>query len=196
MSIKKKLGMGVASAALGLSLIGGGTYAYFNDVETTNNTFAAGTLDLTLDPTTIINVQNIKPGDTMLREFKLINSGSLDIRNVDLTTSYSVNDTDGNNEGADFGEHIRVNFLLNSDKLSTPIWTTTLKDLRAATPELVRDKFWAVFWENRGLDAGTSDTFYVQFEFVDNGQDQNVFQGDGLELTWTFDAKQKAGSAR
>ncbi|GAB6466186.1 hypothetical protein bcgnr5371_27440 [Bacillus cereus] len=27
MSLKKKLGMGVASAALGLSLIGGGTFA-------------------------------------------------------------------------------------------------------------------------------------------------------------------------
>ncbi|MCU5397508.1 CalY family protein, partial [Bacillus toyonensis] len=31
MSLKKKLGVGVVSAALGLSLIGGGTYAYFSD---------------------------------------------------------------------------------------------------------------------------------------------------------------------
>ena len=34
MGIKKKLGLGVASAALGLSLIGGGTFAYFNDIAT------------------------------------------------------------------------------------------------------------------------------------------------------------------
>ena len=53
MSLKKKLGMGVASAALGLSLIGGGTFAYFSDKEVSNNTFAAGTLDLTLDPKTL-----------------------------------------------------------------------------------------------------------------------------------------------
>ena len=33
MSIKKKLGLGVASAALGLSLIGSGTYAYFSDYK-------------------------------------------------------------------------------------------------------------------------------------------------------------------
>ncbi|WP_222119322.1 TasA family protein, partial [Bacillus thuringiensis] len=33
MSMKKKLGMGVITAALGLSLIGGGTYAYFSDKE-------------------------------------------------------------------------------------------------------------------------------------------------------------------
>ncbi|MCL6570669.1 MAG: M73 family metallopeptidase, partial [Bacillus sp. (in: Bacteria)] len=32
MSIKRKLGMGAASAALGLSLIGGGTWAAFNDM--------------------------------------------------------------------------------------------------------------------------------------------------------------------
>ncbi len=32
MSLKKKLGAGVVSAALGLSLIGGGTYAYFGVV--------------------------------------------------------------------------------------------------------------------------------------------------------------------
>ncbi|MCQ6289408.1 CalY family protein, partial [Bacillus cereus] len=30
MSFKKKLGVGVISAALGLSFIGGGTYAYFS----------------------------------------------------------------------------------------------------------------------------------------------------------------------
>ena len=58
----KKLGMGVASAALGLSLIGGGTFAYFSDKEVSNNTFAAGTLDLTLDPKTLVNIENLKPG--------------------------------------------------------------------------------------------------------------------------------------
>lgn len=196
MSLKKKLGMGIATAVLGVSLVGGGTFAYFNDVETTNNSFAAGTLDLSVDPTTVINVDNIKPGDKMLRSFKLINEGSLDIRTVDLTTSYSVEDAEGDNAGADFGEHIRVNFLLNADKISTPIWSTTLAELQSASPELVREKFWAVFWENRGLESGTSDTFAVEFEFVDNGHEQNEFQGDKLELEWTFDAMQDRGERR
>ena len=31
MSIKKKLAMGVMTGALGLTLVGGGTYAAFND---------------------------------------------------------------------------------------------------------------------------------------------------------------------
>lgn len=195
MSIKKKLGMGVATAVLGLGLIGGGTFAYFSDKEVSNNTFAAGTLDLSLSPTEIINVDNLKPGDTMLRPFTLTNSGSLDIKTVNLITDYTVTDAQGGNS-EDFGKHIRVNFLANADKLSTPIWSTTLADLKNASPELVQEKFWLVFWENRGLDAGSNDTFFVQFEFVENNQDQNEFQGDGLSLEWTFEGMQGEGEAK
>jgi len=193
MSLKKKLGLGVASAALGLSLIGGGTYAYFNDTAVTNNTFAAGTLDLAADPTTIIDVENIKPGDRMLRSFELQNNGSLNIQDVLLHTDYTVSDT---TNVEDLGEHIRVNFLFNVDKLDVPVWSTTLADLKNMTPEAVENQFETIFgdeWGSEGLVAGSSDLLYVQFEFVDNGQDQNEFQGDSLELTWTFEGRQEAG---
>ncbi len=112
MGIKQKLGLGVASAALGLALVGGGTYAYFSDSAEANATFAAGTLDLSADPTTIIDVDNIKPGDTMLRSFDLVNGGTLDIASIDLTTDYTVHGNGNNSE--DFGKHIRVNFLINA----------------------------------------------------------------------------------
>ena len=69
MSLKKKLGMGVASAALGLSLIGGGTFAYFSDKEVSNNTFAAGTLDLALNPKTIVDIKDLKPGIQLRKSF-------------------------------------------------------------------------------------------------------------------------------
>src|SRR5690625_7245752 len=92
MGIKRKLSMGIISAMLGLSLVGVGTYAYFSDSEVTHNTFAAGTLDLSVEPTEIINVENIKPGDQMLRVFELQNNGSLDIGKVLLETDYTVNE--------------------------------------------------------------------------------------------------------
>ncbi|MBS4192183.1 M73 family metallopeptidase [Bacillus sp. FJAT-49705] len=201
MSIKKKFGLGIASAALGLSLVGGGTFAYFSDTEVTNNTFAAGTLDLSVNPKTIVNVDNIKPGDTMLREFKLVNNGSLDIDDVLLSTDYKVTDAKGNNV-EDFGEHIRVNFLYNADKDSVPIFSKTLKDLKdnysdMNSPDVII--FWDEFWNqffNGYLAPGTDDTLYVQFEFVDNGQDQNQFQGDSLQLEWTFNATQTEGEER
>ncbi|MEN1966942.1 CalY family protein [Lentibacillus sp. N15] len=200
MGIKKKLGMGIATGALAVSLIGGGTFAYFNDTETTNNAFAAGTLDLSVKPTTIIDVDNLKPGDWMNRTFKLKNDGSLDISKVLLTTDYNVIDKKGDNT-EDFAEHIKVNFLQNIDKsgIIQPndiIYSTKLADLKGTAPDAVQKKIWSVFGEKSGLKAGTSDNFYVQFEFVNNGKDQNEFQGDKLELEWTFDAKQTKGESR
>ena len=202
MSIKKKLAMGIATGALAVSMIGGGTYAYFNDVETNVSNFAAGTLDINVAgndaANAIIDVTNIKPGDSMLRTFKLNNTGSLDVSKVFLTSTYSVtNDAKGDNiaAGADFGEHIKVKFLVNNDKLSPVIYETTLKDL-SRTDVVDRDLLGYILGgENDGLKAGTNDTLSVLFEFVDNG-DQNVFQGDSLQLKWTFDAKQTAGTLK
>ncbi|MFS0674183.1 TasA family protein [Ornithinibacillus sp. 179-J 7C1 HS] len=210
MSIKKKLGMGIASATLGIALIGGGTFAYFNDVEETTNTFAAGTLDLSVDPTTIVDVGNLKPGDTIVREFVLSNDGSLDISSIDLLTDYIVNDAQGDNT-EDFGRHIKVLFLENADKTgdgwiigdyNDVISETTLYDLKSQTPDAVENVQGFFTWllglngESSGLEAGTSDQMYVAFEFVDNGQDQNQFQGDSLELAWTFNAHQTEGEMK
>ncbi|MCK6208148.1 CalY family protein [Bacillus infantis] len=197
MSFKKKLGLGIASAALGVSLVGGGTFAYFSDTAEATGSFAAGTLDLSADPTTIIDVDNIKPGDTMLRSFDLVNGGSLDIASITLDTDYTVGDTNGNNSD-DFGKHIRVNFLLNADKLDVPIYSTTLSALKSMSPDLIEGNIFSGWLAERGgkLAAGTSDKLYVQYEFVDNGQDQNEFQGDSLELKWTFNAEQGAGEAK
>ncbi|MGP4040710.1 TasA family protein [Gracilibacillus sp. D59] len=203
MSLKKKLGLGVASAALGIALVGGGTYAYFSDSAEATSTFAAGTLDLSVDPTTIINVDNIKPGDWMNRSFELINDGSLDISEVTLGTDYTVTDAEGNNV-EDFGDHIRVNFFWNGDKAflgplspDQVVFQTTLSELKDMSPDTVANNVFVPWVEERGgLSTGDSDTLYVQFEFVDNGEDQNEFQGDSLELTWTFTGEQEAGEER
>ncbi|MBY0599666.1 TasA family protein [Bacillus bingmayongensis] len=196
MGFKKKLGMSAMTAVLGLSLIGGGTYAYFSDKEVSNNTFAAGTLDLSVDPKVVIDVDNLKPGDEMERGFQLVNKGTLAIGDVKLLTDYTVTDAKGDNGNADFGDHIRVDFLWNLDKNSVPIWSTTLSELKKATqngsvPDLVQKGI--IAQEENGLAPGDDDTFYVMFTFVDNGEDQNVFQGDALNLNWTFNSMQTEG---
>jgi spore coat-associated protein N len=199
MSLKKKLGLGVASAALGLSLIGGGTYAYFNDVETNVSNFANGTLDINVKgndaANAIIDVSNLKPGDTMLRTFKLNNTGSLDVSKVLLTSGYVVTDAGPNNGAKDLAKDIKVQFLVNKDKKTEVVHETTLYAL-SQTDVVDRDLLgWILGGEEDGLKSKTSDEFQVKFEFVNNG-DQNVFQGDSLKLTWTFDAKQTAGTSR
>jgi len=193
MSLKFKLGYGLSSALLGLSLVVGGTFAYFSDAAETNNTFAAGTLDLSLNPEVIIDVDNMIPGDSQFRTFYLENSGTLDINEVLLHTSYAVEDVKGDNID-DFGKHIRVNFLENTDKseeygYNDIIYSTTLYDLQQMTPDVVEKNIVGIEGEQSGLPAGTDDTMYVEFEFVDNGEDQNQFQGDTLSLDWSFEAK-------
>lgn len=193
MSIRKKIGVSLASAALGFTLIVGGTFAYFSHQVVTENTFAAGTLDLSIDPDVIINIDNLKPGDSMVREFILSNDGSLDIQNVHLDTSYTVIDPDANNTD-DFGKHIQVNFLWNWDQESEPIFETTLYDLKNLDPDVVKRDIWDPLWEQKGgLDVGETHEFWVQFEFIDNNDDQDMFQGDRLELEWIFNATQTDG---
>ena len=197
MTLKKKLGMGVASAALGLSLIGGGTFAFFSDKAETNNTFAAGTLDLNVDPEVLVNLDNLKPGDTVKREFLLKNDGSLPIKSVNLLTSYEVTDAKGDNNGEDFANHIRVNFFWNWDKEAEPVYSKTLAELKDMSPDAVAKDLFSPEWgEDSGLAAGTDDYLWVEFEFVDNDQDQNKFQGDKLDLKWTFEAEQTDGEEK
>lgn len=195
MSIKKQLGMGLMSAVLGITLIGGGTYAYFSDSEVTNNTFAAGTLDLAVNPVQIINVDNIKPGDSFIRDFELQNNGTLDIGKVLLETDYTVIDAKGDNT-ADFGEHIQVEFLYNVNNLDEVIFETSLAKLAEMTPEAVNQNIFYPEFGDKGLPAGATHDLIVKFTFIDNEQDQNQFQGDSLNLTWTFNAQQTEGKQR
>ncbi|TKI91366.1 cell division protein FtsN, partial [Bacillus wiedmannii] len=88
-------------------------------------------------------------------------------------------------------------FLWNWDKQSEPVYETTLADLQNADPDLLAKDIFAPEWgEKGGLEAGTEDYLWVQFEFVDNGKEQNIFQGDSLNLEWTFNANQEAGEEK
>lgn len=83
MTLKKKLIMGSATAAMGLSLVAGGTWAAFNDVEQTSNTIAAGTLELSASGDYLdLDLGNLKPGDHFTRQVRFDNDGSLAIKEV------------------------------------------------------------------------------------------------------------------
>ncbi|WP_262174190.1 CalY family protein [Saccharococcus sp. Marseille-Q5394] len=206
MNLKKKLAMSIATGALAVSMIGGGTYAYFNDVEVSTNQFKAGTLNLAMNPSTLINLDKLKPGDWMPRYFELENKGNLDINQVLLSTEY----TQGGGGDVDFGKHIRVNFLTNVDKagISGPIWnpkvkpsnpivSKTLYELKTMTPDAVANLSNTIFtFEDSGLKAGNTDHLFVVFEFVDDATDQNALQGAYIDLKWSFKATQHEGSMK
>ncbi|WP_459500455.1 TasA family protein [Bacillus sp. C1] len=197
MSLKRKLGVGIMSAALGLSLIGGGTYAYFSDQVVSKNTFAAGTLDLAMQPTTSLDLENLKPGDKILKKFNLTNSGTLNIKDVMMKIDYTVNDLKQNNRTDDFGKHIKVQFLLDWDPAKAPVYETTLAELKSQSPEIASKEVFHSKWaETNGLKPGKMDWFWMKFIFEDNGMDQNVFQGDSIALKMEFQANQTEGQER
>lgn len=190
MSFTKKLGQAIVSGSIGLSLISGGTFAYFSDSIKTDNTFASGTLDLGLNPNAVVNISNIKPGDEIYREFTLENNGTLDIYKVLLNTKYSIKDWKSDNSD-DFGKHIKVTIMYNTSSATVPVVETTLYDLQTKTPDITAiDQFVGGTQDPDGIVAGQKEKIFVLFEFVDNGQDQNQFQGDQLKVDWTFNAEQ------
>ncbi|PGS55883.1 TasA family protein [Bacillus sp. AFS041924] len=189
MSFTKRIGQVVMSGAMGLSLIGGGTFAYFSDTVNTENTFAAGTLDLNMNPKTVVNISNLKPGDEIYREFTLENNGTLDINKVLLDTNYTVEDAKDDNIN-DFAKQIKVTLMYNTSSATNQIVETTLYELHTQKPDLTTIfNFVGSTKDPDGIAAGQKEKIFVLFEFVDNGQDQNEFQGDKLKIDWTFNAQ-------
>ncbi|MDI6631481.1 MAG: TasA family protein [Thermoanaerobacteraceae bacterium] len=76
----RKILIALLGVLLVAALAGAGTFAYFSDTETsTGNTFAAGTIDLTLNQSAPapINLTNMKPGDDVSATITVQNVGSL-----------------------------------------------------------------------------------------------------------------------
>jgi spore coat-associated protein N len=215
MSLKKKLGLGAASAALGLSLIGGGTFAYFNDTASINNQFAAGTLNLDVlnDESTSVNfdLRNLKPGDTAKRYFVLANDGSLSIKDVLMGVSASgfVDGQAGTSDQASFLEQFKVEFFRIQDPDNDTTWANRVELISSvdeiSLADLVNANYAGIdagyidTVSNRlniaptGLPVGDKDGIGIQITFKETGVNQNAFQGDKVLVAFNLEARQEAG---
>jgi len=97
----KRILFSVMTIAIVGALIGGGVFAYFSDVESSpDNSFTAGTLDLSVDnenpwTSTKITVSNMAPGADGVATMTLTNEGTIDgTLTVDLK---NLSDTEGEN---------------------------------------------------------------------------------------------------
>lgn len=223
MSLKRKMSMGIMAGALGISLIGGGTWAAFNDVERVSNTFAAGTLDLGTDysGTHLFKLSNLKPGDHFTRTLTLSNDGSLDINQIFLTTNvsgwvdhhgdatmdrgYGVENTNmaklpdkGKNTENDFLSQFDVEIKHNNEVK----YTGTLLGLKQAgdtTIDITKSGADAV-----GLGTGLDKDYEIKITFRNDNtvypgtrlQQQNKYQGEGADIELVFEATQMKGQNR
>jgi spore coat-associated protein N len=209
MGIKKQLGLGMATAALGLSLVGGGTFAYFNDVDTINNKLANGTLDLAIKPgegTQAINfdLSNLKPGDSVTRRFKLDADGSLAIKKVLMDLNASPADfrdqlgtqTGDANAMKDFLNQFEVTVLKgqiapdpNSSSPNSSIFTTSANMIAQSTTLLD-------LWEANPANGSGVLSSKISVPFYDTTSDAinltptglpvDPDDVDGVEITITF----------
>jgi predicted ribosomally synthesized peptide with SipW-like signal peptide len=103
--MKKILGLGIA-AILVMAMVGGGTWAFFSDVEqSADNVFAAGTLDLGLSNTSdtsatgsttaTFSASTWKPGDATEGTIYVNNNGSIDISALSVNFTYNPVDYSG-----------------------------------------------------------------------------------------------------
>lgn len=149
MKRNKKILAGVAALAA-VSLVGGGTYAYFTDTEVTPDlSLAAGTLDLGIQGTPTLTLANLAPGATGKFDFALDNFGTLpgDLSlQVVITESNdnACNEPEDRAEGGDgvtphdacgaAGELVdAVVLTIKDDHSITPDWTGTIRQLRDET---------------------------------------------------------------
>lgn len=217
MNLKKKLGMSIMTGVLGLSLIGGGTWAAFNDVETVSNTFASGTLDLGIgNNETLFKISNLKPGDTFSEAITLTNDGTLDINQVFLHAVYvedSWTDLDvidlAAKVGAGAGDNT-VNEFLSQFKVTVTngtergLYLGTLQELVEAANEYTVE-LTGTGPNEVGLPAGEElQTYKFHIEFVEDSETfpgtrlhkQNKYQGEGATLRFVFEATQMPGEER
>ncbi len=183
MAMKEKLGMSMLIGVLGIVLVSGGTFAYFTDSILTNNNVTAGTLDLGVtninDEGILFEFENKKPGDTFDYTFSLRNQGSLDIKNVTLYSENTVRNKNGEVTDNDFDKQILLTSVkVNDEEIMEE--AVTLAELQDNEMILI---------ENFG--SGDEDAaVYVEFEFIKTDKSQNKYQGNSIELEWTFEAIQ------
>jgi len=187
--MKKILGLTV-SALMVMGLVGGGTWAYFSDIESTSgNVLAAGTLDLEVDSenpwaTAPISIINIAPGDTTANTtINLSNVGNLDGDLYVRINGY----TDG---GGTNPEPEQAAELISgvTDNISTKLtlgasWNgttavTNLDGVDIATADGT--------WSGNYVDMAGSGLATLEINATLDSDADNLYQGDNCTFTIEF----------
>jgi spore coat-associated protein N len=196
--MKKILGLTVA-ALLVMGLVGGGTWAYFSDTETSGtNVLSAGTLDLTLAGASVpFSISNVKPGDSSDPEvsWTLTQSGSLS-GNLSITMGTVTNnentiwdpesdqgDVTDDPDGGELGSKVKIALWLDEgddgwddasdlyllDGGTTQAWQTGETSVPSAAYDFI-DNFSGDSWSNVAtLSGGGASYFKLSYSFPDSG---------------------------
>ena len=186
--IKKVIGLSVALVLL-LGMSGIGTWAYFNDVETSaENVLAAGTLDLKTDDVDGVSqtllASNIMPGDTVGPETIILkNSGTLEGSSLDLSFSYVESDSSPNPADMTANATAAILEVTTLDYDSSSL-LSSVSDNNSNGYKDVYDLSTANLTGLAGIGASSTKDFEIAVTL--RSEASKDFQADGINVTMNF----------
>ncbi|HEY7257459.1 MAG TPA: TasA family protein [Gaiellales bacterium] len=195
---RRKLLVSLAIVAAAASIAGLGTFATFTSSTSASQNVSSGTVTIALGapgPANRLTVgaSNIAPGDTIQRSVDLINSGSIDLSGITLTTNATASsllDTDATN-----GLQMVIDRCSNAwtEGGVAPAYTYTCS---GATSTVLASR--AVVGSNltlsnlSALTNGVTDHLRVTLTFPSAAP--NSFQNQSSTIQYTFTGTQRAGT--
>jgi spore coat-associated protein N len=195
---RRKLVVSLAIVAAAASIAGLGTFATFTSSTSASQNVSSGTVTIALGASgpanrLTVGASNIAPGDTIQRSVDLINSGSIDLSGITLTTSAtlsSVLDTDATN-----GLQMVIDRCSNAwtEAGVAPAYTYTCS---GTTSTVLASR--AVIGSNltlsnvSALTNGVTDHLRVTLTFPSAAP--NSFQNQSSTILYTFTGTQRAGT--
>ena len=196
---RRKLLVSLAIVAAAASIAGLGTFATFTSSTSASQSVSSGIVTIALGATgaatnrLTVGASNIAPGDTIQRSVDLINSGSIDLSGITLTTNATTSsllDTDATN-----GLQMVIDRCSNAwtEAGTAPAYTYTCS---GATSSVLASR--AVVGSNLTLSSlaaltnGVTDHLRVTLSFPSAAP--NSFQNQSSTIQYTFTGTQRAGT--
>ena len=196
---RRKLLVSLAIVAAAASIAGLGTFATFTSSTSASQSVSSGTVTIALGATgaatnrLTVGASNIAPGDTIQRSVDLINSGSIDLSGITLTTNATTSsllDTDATN-----GLQMVIDRCSNAwtEGGTAPAYTYTCS---GATSSVLASR--AVVGSNLTLSSlaaltnGVTDHLRVTLSFPSAAP--NSFQNQSSTIQYTFTGTQRAAT--
>jgi predicted ribosomally synthesized peptide with SipW-like signal peptide len=198
---RRKLLVSLAVISAAASIAGLGTFATFTSSTSASQSVSSGTVTIALGATgastnrLTVGASNIAPGDTIQRSVDLIDSGSIDLASITLTTNATTSsllDTDATN-----GLQMVIDRCSNAwtEGGTAPAYTYTCS---GATSTVLASR--AIVGTNLALSNlsaltnGVTDHLRVTLSFPSAAP--NSFQSQSSTIQYTFTGTQRAGTSK
>ena len=198
---RRKLLVSLAVISAAASIAGLGTFATFTSSTSASQSVSSGTVTIALGATgastnrLTVGASNIAPGDTIKRSVDLIDSGSIDLASITLTTNATTSsllDTDATN-----GLQMVIDRCSNAwtEGGTAPAYTYTCS---GATSTVLASR--AIVGTNLALSNlsaltnGVTDHLRVTLSFPSAAP--NSFQNQSSTVQYTFTGTQRAGTSK